>query len=212
LAPTQVHPFDATQIEYTGTGCIAVSTITQTVPGVVASNGQTSANGAMLYDVKFSSERADNGGWYLLDGRAITAGNISNPSAREAAALKFGANLPNTNGLYTVATTVGGQDFGQVGDLDNEIIVQNNNIQSATLTTTTNGSHSHSFTVNRGFDDYNFNGGNAGATDTGLNPISQGTSSDGDHSHNVTIGTASPTPISIQPSSIKLYQLIYLGE
>jgi len=143
LAPTQAHPFDPMQIEYTGTGCITVSTITQTVPGVVASNGQTSANGAMLYDVKFSSERTDNGGWYLLDGRAINASNIPNPSAREAAALKFGANLPNTNGLYTVATTNVGQAYNPVGDPDNNIIVQNSNIQSATLTTATDGAHIH---------------------------------------------------------------------
>jgi hypothetical protein len=221
LAPTQVHPFDATQIEYTGTGCIAVSTITQTVPGVVASNGQTSANGAMLYDVKFSSERTDNGGWYLLDGRAITAANISNPSAREAAALKFGANLPNTNGLYTVATTNVGQAYNPVGDSDNEIIVQNSNIQSFTISTQNDGAHTHSVNT----------GGSAGLViqnGSGTATVTDGTSNennlltfdntftvnstDSEHTHQVSIGTGSPTPISIQPSSIKLYQLIYLGE
>lgn len=221
LAPTQAHPFDPTQIEYTGTGCITVSTITQTVPGVVASNGQTSANGAMLYDVKFSSESADNGGWYLLDGRAITAANISNPSAREAAALKFGANLPNTNGLYTVATTTTNEDFDSAGDPNNEIIIQNSNIQSFTISTHNDGAHTHSVNT----------GGSAGlviqngsftatTTDASANENNLITfdntftvnSTDSEHTHQVSIGTGSPTPISIQPSSVKLYQLIYLGE
>ena len=221
-APSVPNLFDNTTVEYTGTGCIAVSTITQTVPGVVASNGQTSANGAMLYDVKFSSERADNGGWYLLDGRAINATNIPNPSAREAAALKFGANLPNTNGLYTVATTNVGQEYNVVGDPDNNIIVQNSNIQSATLTTATDGAHIHDVSDSqRGLALENgVNTNNGTDLDSSVNEINiqstvltswQVDATNSEHSHQVTIGTGSPTPIPIQPSSIQLYQLVYLG-
>lgn len=210
--------------DYPAAGCLAVTNIVQEIPGVVASNGQTSANGAMLYDVKFSSESADRGGWYLLDGRAINATTIPNPSAREAASLKFGANLPNMDGLYTVAETTSGQDYNLSGVVNNEITVTNSNIHSATLAAQSAGGHSHSVFPpgNYGWVGYNGTGtitssygfdNSAGEPSLTFATNSAGsTSGDGAHTHNVLLGQGTPVPISIQPRSAKLYQLVYLGE
>lgn|GEM_PF-2229616 len=221
MATSIVHPFVATEIEYTSVGCVTPTTVVQSLPGVVANNGQAAANGAMLYDVKFSSESTDKGGWYLLDGRAVAS--IGNLSARDAASTRFGANLPDMNGLYTVAETSAGQAYNVVGVSGNEITVANNNIQQATLSTATDGAHIHD--VSDGNYGLALQDGNQTNNDTDLdsspNEINiqssvltnwQVDNTNSSHSHSFSIGTATPTAIPIQPRSAKLYQFVYLGE
>lgn len=217
---TFVSPIDVGGFNYSSEGCLAVSTITQAIPGIVANNGQTSANGAMLYDVKFSSESADKGGWYLLDGRLVSS--ITNSSAREAAVMKFGTGagtrLPDTRDKYSVASNAATAPFTSSGAATTTITA--NNLPALSGSTTTNGSHSHNL-VTKYHDDFNNSGTyantenfSAPGNDTGLNDISwTNMISGGGHGHSVTVNSASPnTPISIIPPTISLYQFIYLGE
>lgn len=164
-------------------------------------------------ETKYSSIATNHEGWYLMDGTPNSS--ITSTNARAAAQMLFGGaggNLPNMDGLYTVAETTSGQAYNAAGVVNNEIIVNNNNIQAATINTTTNGSHSHTFSVIQGGDDNNHTGNQAAAYDSAWSGVSTSTSTDGSHNHSVTIGTGSPTPISIQPRSAKLYQFVYLGK
>lgn len=207
MATSIVHPFVASEIEYTSIGCVTPSAVVQSLPGVVANNGQTAANGASLYDVKFSSENVDKGGWYLMDGRLVSS--IGNLSARDAASIKFGANLPDTRDKYTVAKDASATAFASSGAASTTITA--NNLPALSGSTTTSGTHAHTITGSTR-DDANFLGGQV-AGDAAFSNITTSTNTDGGHSHNVSVNTGSPnTPISIIPPSINLYQFIYLGE
>lgn len=161
-------------------------------------------------ETKYSSHATNHEGWYLMNGTANAS--ITNVNARAAAEMLFGGggNIPNMDGLYTVAETTSGQAYDAEGVVNNQITVANNNIHAATLSTTTNGNHSHLTAVN-GVDDGNWTGGGASGDATNFKNW-QSTTTDGAHGHSVTIGTASPDPISIQPRSAKLYQFVYLGQ
>ena len=169
-------------------------------------------------ETKYSSISSNHEGWYLMDGAANSG--ISNVNAKAAAYYLFGGsigNIPNMDGLYTVAETSGGQAYNAAGVVNNQIIVNNSNIQAVGITTSTNGSHSHDFYTqnddlanqsqsfgSRPSSGYNDNG----FYNWGTAPIG----SAGSHDHSLTVGVASPTPISIQPRSAKLYQFVYLGK
>ena len=160
-------------------------------------------------ETKYSSNSANHEGWYLMNGALVS--NIGNVNARAAATILFGSGgvIPNMDGLYTVATT-SATPYTLVGDTDNQITVDNTNIHSATLTAASNGAHSHSFQVH-GLDDGNFSGGNVAGDATNFKNW-QSTTTEGNHTHNVALGVANPTGISIQPYSAQLYQFVYLGQ
>jgi hypothetical protein len=198
------------EFELTVTPTVTSATIVST-PGTATYLGEAiCATAPKSGETKYSSVATNHEGWYLMDGTPNA--NITNDNARAAAQMLFGGaggNLPNMDGLYTVAETTSGQAYNAAGVVNNQIIVTNSNIQAATLNTTTNGSHSHSLTGSTP-DDYSWGGGQFVA-DGGFSNLSTSTNAAGNHNHDVTIGTVSPTPISIQPRSAKLYQFVYLG-
>jgi hypothetical protein len=165
-------------------------------------------------ETKYSSNSANHEGWYLMNG--ISNASITNVNARAAAEMMFGGaggNIPNMDGLYTVAETTSGQAYNAAGVVNNEITVANSNIHQVTFNTTTDGNHYHSGSVfaNLGYAE----GGGGGVPINGSESnqwIGFNTDYAGSHNHQVTIGQASPTPISIQPRSAKLYQFVYLGQ
>lgn len=165
-------------------------------------------------ETKYSSSSANHEGWYLMNG--ISNASITNVNARAAAQMMFGGaggNIPNMDGLYTVAETTAGQAYNAAGVVNNQITVQNANIHQVTFNTTIDGDHTHSGQVyaNLGYSE----GGGGGVPVNGQENnqwLSLSINSAGDHNHQVTIGQATPTPISIQPRSAKLYQFVYLGQ
>ena len=176
-------------------------------------------------ETKYSSHATNHEGWYLMDGTANAS--ITNVNARAAAEMMFGGaggNIPNMDGLYTVAeTSTTGQAYNAAGVMNNEIIVNNSNINQANLSTANDGAHVHDvFTGQWGLARQDGNNTNNG-TDLDFSPGEmniqsnvlnnwQVDSSNSSHSHSFSIGTVTPTPISIQPRSAKLYQFVYLGQ
>ena len=175
-------------------------------------------------ETKYSSHATNHEGWYLMDGTANAS--ITNVNARAAAYMIFGGvggNIPNMDGLYTVAETSTGQAYNAAGVVNNEIIVYNSNINQANFTTANDGAHVHDvFTGQWGLARQDGNNTNNG-TDLDFSPGEmniqsnvlnnwQVDSSNSSHSHSFSIGTVTPTPISIQPRSAKLYQFVYLGQ
>lgn len=186
--------------EYSPTAIAAMSKSGKLIPG----------------DVKYSELTTDHNGWYLMNGRNISS--ILNVSAKEVASSIFGSTLPNMDNKYFIADYSTGTRMTNIGQ--NSFTVANANIQAATLTTTSNGNHSHDlYTVN---DDHNNSGGagypdlskfSAAGYDSGNTKTWWGaTENTGAHSHNVTIGTASPNSIDNRPVSKKMYAFVYLGE
>lgn len=203
-------------------------TVTPTVtsPSIVSTPGTATYLGEAICatapksgETKYSSVATNHEGWYLMDGTPNA--NIISPNARAAAQMLFGGapgNLPNMDGLYTVAETTSGQAYTPAGNVNHEVTVSNVNIHAATLSTTDNGNHSHTFTdyyssIPSGATapTYNYTGNSYSTNFSPAASLVNSTSSDGQHNHNVTIGTVSPTPFSIQPRSAKLYQFVYLG-
>jgi hypothetical protein len=163
-------------------------------------------------DVKYSELDADHDGWYKLDGRAIAS--ISNISAKTVASTLYSGTLPNMSNKYFYADHANADRLTYDGQ--NNFTVANNNIQAATLATTTNGAHSHSF-VDYFFSENSGGGSYQGSSgsDNDNNPTSNfthNTDTAGDHNHNVTIGTGSPSSIDNRPVSKRMYAYVYLGE
>jgi hypothetical protein len=176
--------------EYSATAIAAMSKKGELIPG----------------DVKYSELTTDHNGWYLMNGRSIST--ISNVSAQVEASSIFGSNLPNMDNKYFIADYTTGTRMTNVGQ--NNFTVANANINSATLSTWTGGSHSHGITGSTR-NDADFTGGQPSG-DANFGNIGMATNFDGAHSHEVTIGTASPTSIDNRPVSKKMYAFVYLGE
>jgi hypothetical protein len=183
--------------EYNATAVAAMSTFGKLIPG----------------DVKYSELDADHDGWYKLDGRAIAS--ISNVSAKTVASTLYSGTLPNMSNKYFYAEHANADRLTYDGQ--NNFTVANSNIQAATITTTTDGSHSHEFFTqnddlanqsqsfgSRPSSGYNDNG----FYNWGTAPIG----SAGNHNHTVTIGTGSPSSIDNRPVSKRMYAYVYLGE
>ena len=166
-------------------------------------------------DVKYSELTTDHNGWYLMNGRSIST--ISNVSAQVEASSIFGSNLPNMDNKYFIADLSTGTRMTNVGE--NSFTVSNSNIQSATLGTTQNGDHSHLFTdyyssipSAAAAPTYNYTGSSYSTNFSPAASLNNQTSTEGQHFHNVSVGTASPTSIDNRPVSKKMYAFVYLGE
>jgi hypothetical protein len=183
--------------EYTATAIAAMSKKGELIPG----------------DVKYSELSTDHNGWYLMNGRNIST--ISNVSAQVEASSIFGSNLPNMDNKYFIADYSTGTRMTNVGQ--NNFTVANNNIQSMTITTTENGNHSHTFNDYYGGADDNSSINTSETPGDGDVPyayasFANSTATAGNHRHEVTVGTGSPSSIDNRPVSKKMYAFVYLGE
>jgi hypothetical protein len=198
------------EFELTVTPTVSSPTIVST-PGTATYLGEAiCATAPKSGETKYTSVSNNHEGWYLMDGTPTA--NITNPNARAAAQMLFGASLPNTFSRYVVSSNPGSvSPYTTSGSATT--LINANNLPALTGGTSTDGDHSHSFSVFRGIDDYSFSGSSSSANDTGSSGFNQGTSTNGNHSHSVTVNSGSPnTPISIIPPTVSLYHFVYLGK
>ncbi len=90
-------------------------------------------------DVKYSFQTTDHNGWVLMDGRAKTTLTATQQAA--ATALGFGESLPDLADK-TIVGTSGSKPLGGTGG-NASISIAQNQLPDVTLTTSTNGAHTH---------------------------------------------------------------------
>ncbi|WP_379009612.1 hypothetical protein [Parapedobacter sp. GCM10030251] len=171
-------------------------------------------------DVRFSYLSTDHDGWYLLNGRTLSA--LPADAQARAANLGITSNLPNATGLYAKqgapGTITGATD----------VTLATANMPDFTLSgTTTFSSHFHGF-VSPGFSVIR----GTNATNVGTSPsawswqlaggsapgsVSRSrtytSSENGAHSHTISVSTGgSNTPIPLNPTFLQLNYFIYLGK
>jgi hypothetical protein len=181
-------------------------------PGLYYNDGSqwTRVDGleSKIGDVKHSFETVDHAGWYLLDGRLLTA--LPEKALLNAEALGFVTNLPNSGNLFWkgVSSAV---PFGELAG-SNAIILNRGNLPNITynVNTTSDGAHTHSYT-DAGSTMWH---GSSGSALTGFNTVnsSRTTGSGGAHSHTYSISSGgSGTPINFIPRYMVVQSFIYLG-
>jgi hypothetical protein len=165
-------------------------------------------------DVKTGFQSADHNGWIKLNGRAKST--LSTTQQAQATALGIGTNLPDASNAFLVQN---GTTIGSVSSSNSKTIAQANlplyNLPTAT--TSTNGSHTHTFldviwSENRG--QRNNTIGAGAATDNDNDPYYRNATTDaaGDHTHTVTVSSGgSGTALDITPKSLSVNTFIYLG-
>ncbi len=167
-------------------------------------------------DIKPSFATTDHDGWYLLDGRNITAlPAIAQNNA--ASVLGITTTLPNATGRYSVGTvSIPGNFTG-----DNMITITQANLPAFDydVTTAPAGIHSHNMTVERVRVTTMSGGGNnnedfwlSGAT-AGLNSNHLPSTSVSGHTHTFSMPSGgNDTPIDIRPSALNANYFVYLGQ
>lgn len=189
---------------------------------VTTAQGELSLDTGLLHkygDIRFSYLPADHDGWYLLDGRLLTA--LPAGAQTQAAALGIAGNLPNAAGLYAREGTPGAISGAA------SVALAKVNMPNFSLAGNTGYSyHTHNivspaFTVIRGTNAVNDVGGNtwgsqlAGGSAAGstFSTKTYTSASAGGHSHTVTAPTGgSGTAITLNPSNVQFNYFIYLGK
>jgi hypothetical protein len=159
-------------------------------------------------DVKHGFQTADHNGWVLLDGRAKSSLSASQQAV--ATTLGIGVNLPNLSDKSIVGVS-GTKTLNATGGSASVTVAQNQ-LPNVTLTTSTDGAHTH-------------NSGNAAASlFSSLLPFTgsavlystsdtNATSSNGSHSHTTSSinGGVSQQSVNVQNPYLALNGFIYLG-
>lgn len=176
-------------------------------------------------DVKPSYSTTDHDGWYLLDGRSISA-LPANAQANAASTLGSITNLPNAAGRYSMGTT---STTGNTAGSNTVSLVQANlphftglplaNRTNFTATASAAGAHTHTFP----FQYTRINspavpGGNnihvfwvAGTRTTTANYTE--TTAFTSHSHTFSVNSGgNNTPFSITPRTLNFNYFVYLGQ
>jgi hypothetical protein len=168
-------------------------------------------------DIKAGLQAMDHGGWYLLDGRAVSSLPIAAQDG--AAALGLAANLPDAAGRVLRQGPP-----GDVGGADGVVLTQAN-LPDVVLAADDAGAHTHFVAANattnnrplnsanrmasvgnQGSNAFSYDLSNAGAAATvGLS------SSNGAHGHDVPLG-GSDESVDIVPSWLGVNWFVYLGE
>ena len=160
-------------------------------------------------DIKTGIQSTDHNGWIKLDGRLLSG--LSTTQQAQATTLGIGANLPDATNAYLVQN---GGSLGTVGGSNSKTIARSDLPNfSQTFNTSTNGAHGHQVPA-------------VSPSGTSLSRVAQGangssgtvniyTSSDGSHSHTITIpslnGGVDQTSFDITPKSLSVNTFIYLG-
>ena len=154
---------------------------------------------------------ADNNGWYLLNGRAVSS-LPANVQAR-AVSLGFTANLPNTDDRF-IKTKDTSEALALLSG-SSTIALAQNNLPSVVFTGSTNsaGDHSHTYTDRGAGTTTNSSNGavnvNPEADDTAGTYT---TEASGAHTHTVSFSSGgSSQPINVTPSYLVTNVFIYLG-
>lgn len=178
-------------------------------------------NAIVFGDIKYSLLTSDHNGWYLLDGRAITALPIN--AQNNAIAMGLVGNLYNVEDSF-LKTKTAIEPIGTING-SNQFTISQANLPNVSFTGTTNttGDHNHQYT-----DEYSPTQSLGLATNVlALLPIINvtvgrpettpanlfTTASSGSHTHNVTVNSGgSDTPINSIPKHVVTNVFIYLGE
>ncbi len=177
-------------------------------------------NTLMLGDIKHSVQTSDHQGWFLLNGRTKTS--LPSVAQYNATAVGLGVNLPDASDKF-IKTNNGAESQGTTAGNNTITITQANLPNIAySATTSTDGSHSHSYT-----DVWNDIKTLGLATNVlPLVPLVTETvgsdtapsnlfasASGGDHSHTVNVPSGgSGVSIDAKPKHIVTNVFIYLGE
>lgn len=177
-------------------------------------------------NIKYSVKTSDHNGWYLLDGRAVSAF----PAAvkAKAQALGFTTNIPNASDRV-LKTKTATESLGTVGG-NNMLTILQSNLPNITLssntsgTTTASGAHAHSPAVGSAFllsgTSFGNNGngyGNAGNGAWGGVNARGNTAAAGAHTHTFSGTVSTPLggggqPIDNRSPYLSVNTFIYLGE
>jgi len=165
-------------------------------------------------DIKYSYRTEDHDGWFLLAG----ASTASLPATAQVSAslLGIGANLPDTRDKIIKHRASAGESTGSFSGSNTIMLVQSN-LPNVSLTTSSAGSHTHTYS-----DAYwsSENWGNSGLlgsgssqdTDNARVTSTQTTNSAGAHTHTIPLnGNVTQTAVENRQASFNLNAFIYLG-
>jgi hypothetical protein len=158
-------------------------------------------------DVKYSFQATDHDGWILLDGRAKSSLTTTQQAA--ATSLGFGETLPDLSDKSIVGTSAT-KSLGGTGG-NSTISIAQNQLPDVTLTTSTNGAHTHTAGTSTtyllslvGMFGYQILNSSTNTTST---------SSSGSHAHTTSSinGGVSQQALDIQNPYIAINGFVYLG-
>ena len=159
-------------------------------------------------DMKYSLKTTDHQGWVLLNGRSVSALTPSQQAA--ATLLGFGESIPNLSDKTLVGSSVS-KPLGFYGG-NSTVIISQNQLPDVTLSTSTNGAHTHGA---GSVGNYNLNL-TGGITFQLLNASTNTaqTTSSGSHSHTTSSinGGVTQETLNIQNPYMAANGFIYLGE
>ena len=191
-------------------------------PGLYINSGTSwerlEPNTTQVGEIKYSFATADHDGWYLLNGRAKTSLSATAQSA--ATIIGYGATIPDATNRFlktiNTAETVATQGGSNTFTLSQAQLPNVNFLGS----TNSNGSHAHQA------DSYSGNQ-NVGllstsaltlftihtvAQDNNISTINRNTSSDGDHTHAVTVNSGGTgATVTRVPAYLSANVFVYLG-
>jgi hypothetical protein len=178
------------------------------IAGLLPMTNPSINNGNNIFgDVKSGFQENDHDGWILLNGRDI---NLLSPTQQLIAAqLGFTTTIPNANSAYLVQNQTG---LGTLSSSNLKAITRENlPNESITLTTTSNGAHSHAFdTKNSGTGSQGVIRNSNSATQT----LTNTTNSTGAHTHTVTFnlnGNVTQQSFDVRPRSLSVNMFVFLG-
>ncbi|WP_139325911.1 hypothetical protein [Chryseobacterium shigense] len=160
-------------------------------------------------DIKSSMTNADHNGWYLLNGRNTST--LSANARTSAISLGYPSAIPNMADRIIKGKNTS-EAMAATGGTNSYSLLQANlpNL-TFTGTTSTDGTHSHTYT-NRGVNYWNYNAGSLATTRT-VNTETRTTGSSGDHSHTFSVPSGGTNaPFSQYPKHMVVQYFIYLGK
>lgn len=163
-------------------------------------------------DIKKSFKGTDHDGWYLLDGRSVTA---LPPNAQSAANTLSLNNLPDARGRF-LKTKNGSEQLGSLGGSNDRILSRENlPVYNFTGTTSSDGIHNHTvyeLHQNTSVNHLNFQYSPTCCAVYGYNLATRATSTNGNHSHSFSASSeGSSASFSIVPQHVTVNYFIYLG-
>jgi len=200
-------------------------TVTSVHDGLYYNDGSSwnllGPNAITFGDLKYSLITSDHGGWYLLDGRAISSLPVK--AQNNALSIGLATTLVNASDSF-LKTTLNTESIGTIAG-GNTIVLSQSNLPNVTFTGTTNttGNHNHLYS-----DEHSPIQTLGLATNVlGLVPLinvivgqpelypsnNYSTNNEGNHSHTASINSGG-TNVSINatPEHIVTNLFIYLGE